>query len=320
MVRVGVTGGTGFIGGGLVPALAAAGHTPLVVDDRTGPVWVAHPEWPALVAPYESEGGLRRLADADVILHLGAVSGVMACAKDPPATYRVNVEGTRRLVAMCRERRIPIAFASSLAVVGSPERLPVTEATPARPTHEYARQKAEAEQAVRGPGAEAVMPTAVLRMSNVYGSYTVGPRTVSKGNVLTLFLEQAREGRLRVNAPGTQRRDFVHFEDVVAHWTAVVGWLASHANHPETRTFNVASGENFSVIELAEEVRLLWSERHVTTAPLKVEVVPNPRGGVELIDPEFRVSREQTEMDLNVRCEHRVKGFLRDAFARDSNT
>lgn len=320
MVRVGVTGGTGFIGGGLVPALAAAGHTPLVVDDRTGPVWVAHPEWPALVAPYESEGGLRRLADADVILHLGAVSGVMACAKDPPATYRVNVEGTRRLVAMCRERRIPIAFASSLAVVGSPERLPVTEATPARPTHEYARQKAEAEQAVRGPGAEAVMPTAVLRMSNVYGSYTVGPRTVSKGNVLTLFLEQAREGRLRVNAPGTQRRDFVHFEDVVAHWTAVVGWLASHANHPETRTFNVASGENFSVIELAEEVRLLWGERHVTTAPLKVEVVPNPRGGIELIDPEFRVSRERTEMDLNVRCEHRVKGFLRDAFARDSNT
>ncbi len=319
MVRVGVTGGTGFIGGGLLPALAVAGHTPLVVDDRTGPVWVAHPEWPALVAPCESDRGLRHLADADVILHLGAVSGVMACAKDPPASYRVNVEGTRRLVAMCRERRIPIAFASSLAVVGSPDRLPVTEETPARPTHEYARQKAEAEQVVRGPGAEGVMPTAVLRMSNVYGSYSVGDRTVSKGNVLTLFLEQARAGRLRVNAPGTQRRDFIHFEDVVAHWTAVVGWLASRVNHPETRTFNVASGENFSVAELAEEVRRLWGERHATAAPLEIEVVPNPRGGIELIDPKFQVSRKRTEIDLDVHCEHGVEGFLRDALARDGN-
>jgi nucleoside-diphosphate-sugar epimerase len=294
----------------LVPALANLKHDLVLVDNRTGPIRVEWPSWPALAADFQSAEGLRALSDCDVILHLAAVSGVMACAQNPMETSRTNVEGTRRLLEQCRDHRIPVAFASSLAVVGSPERLPVSEDTPPRPTHEYARQKAEGERLTRALAQEAGVTSAVLRMSNVYGSYTAGPKSIAKGNVLTLFLSQARSGRLTVNAPGTQRRDFVHIEDVLAHWTAVVRWLCAPGAPCTGPTFNVASGESYSVLEIAALVRDLEARLRPSQGPVAVAVVPNPREGIELVDPEFTVTRAGTERVLGVRCSHRVTEFL----------
>ncbi|MGD0249704.1 MAG: NAD(P)-dependent oxidoreductase [Thermoplasmata archaeon] len=312
-MRVGITGATGFIGGALVPTLARRGYDLVLVDNRSGPMIVEHPTRPALNLDLGSEPALRALSDCDVVVHLGAVSGVMACAHDPEGSARTNVDGSRRLVEMCRDRQIALAFASSLAVVGSPEKLPVTEETPARPTHEYARQKAEGERIVLKTGQGGVAPAAVLRMSNVYGNYEAEGKTIGKGNVLTLFLAQAREGRLTVNAPGTQRRDFIHLDDVLAHWEAILGWLRGKSSNPTAARFNVASGEGYSVIEIAEKVRTLWGRAHTRDPPLRIDIVPNPRAGIELVDPEFVVSREATERELGVRCRHHVEDFLRTA-------
>lgn len=313
MVRVGVTGASGYIGGALVPELAARGYKVSLLDDGTGPLHVIHPSWPVLPVAFESPTGLKTLAECDVVLHLGAISGVMVCANDPSGTARSNVAGTQSLIEVCRQRRIPLAFASSLAVVGSPEELPVTERTPARPTHEYARQKAQGEAIVHTLSERYGVPSAVLRMSNVYGSYSVGPRTVAKGNVLSLFLEQAPKGVLHVNAPGTQRRDFIDIHDVIAHWLAIVDWLRRDSSDPSPTTFNVASGESYSVLEIAEKVRTAWTNGRNPGKDLGVEIVPNPRAGVELVDFDFSVSRETTERTLGVRCQLTVDEFLRQA-------
>ncbi|HYA71490.1 MAG TPA: NAD(P)-dependent oxidoreductase [Thermoplasmata archaeon] len=310
MVRIGVTGATGFIGGALVPYLAARGFELRLVDDRSGPIHVEYSEWPALAADFAGESALRALSDCDVILHLAAVSGVMPCARDPSGTARVNVDGTRRLYAMCKDRRIPVAFASSFAVVGAPEQLPVREGTPARPTHEYARQKAIGETLTAELAATAHIAAANLRQSNVYGGYVAAGRRVSKGNVLEVFARQAQEGRLLVNAPGTQRRDFVHIEDVLAHWEAAVRFLTRPSVPPTATTFNVASGEAISVLEMAERVVHAYTRLHPERPALRVEVVRNPREGVELVEPAFAVDRSHTEHVLGVACRHRVDGEL----------
>ncbi len=239
----------------------------------------------------------------------------MACAEDPAGTSRVNVAGTRRLVDACSARGIPIAFASSLAVVGAPEHLPATEETPARPTHEYARQKARGEEMVRELGRSGKASGAVLRMSNVYGGYLVRGRRIAKGNVLELFCRQATEGRLTVNAPGTQRRDFIHIEDVIAHWEATTRFLLAHRSDGGGRTFNVASGQSFSVLEIADKVANRWAVLRPSAPRLRIEVVPNPRQGVELVEPEFAVSRAVTERTLGLACRHSVDGTLDELLA-----
>jgi UDP-glucose 4-epimerase len=307
MARIGVSGATGFIGGALAPRLAARGHQLVLLDNRTGPIRVEHPSLPADDLDFASGEALRRLEGCDAVVHLAAISGVMACANDPVGSARVNVEASTRLFETLAQRHVPVAFASSLAVVGSPERMPVTESTPARPTHAYARQKAEGEAALRRIGEEHRVAGAVLRMSNVYGGYDADGRRVEKGNVLHLFAEQAvADGRLRINAPGTQRRDFVHIDDALDHWIAVAESLAAAPNGP-VETYNVASGESYSVLELAELVQRAWEREGSSRPPLRLETVENPRGGIELIDPSFTVSRHVTEERLRIRCRHRVE-------------
>jgi UDP-glucose 4-epimerase len=306
MVRVGVTGATGFIGGALVPFLATRGYELCLVDNHSGPVRVEYPEWPAIVADFASDPAQRALSECDLVLHLAAASGVVVCARDPEGTARVNVEGTRRLYAMCKERRIPVAFASSFAVVGAPERLPVREDTPPRPTHEYARQKAAGEALTAELARTDIVATANLRQSNVYGQYLAGGQRVSKGNVIELFSRQVGEGRLLVNAPGTQRRDFIHIDDVVAHWEAAGRFLLGSAARGSCSTLNVASGEACSVLEVADKVVRAYLGVHPGRPAPRVEVVENPRGGIELVEPNFAVDRSQTERVLGLPCRHRI--------------
>ena len=310
MARIGVTGATGFIGGALVPALAAAGFSLVLVDDRSGPMVVEHPAHPAEAIRFDSPRALELLAGCDAVLHLAAVSGVMPCARDPAGTRRVNVDATRELLERCGARGVPVAFASSFAVVGKPERLPVNGATPARPTHEYARQKAEGEALVAAASRRFGTANAILRMSNVFGSYRVGGRAIAKGNVIAVFLAQAATGVLSVNAPGTQRRDFIHLDDVVAHWVAVAD-LLSRSPPPGAPTFVVGSGEAHSVLEIAAEIARDWTEAHPHDPVPEIRIVPNPREGVELVDPEFAVDRRETEERLGVRCRRHVAETIR---------
>ncbi len=316
MTCVGVTGATGFIGGALVGSLALRDYELRLVDNRSGPVLAEYRQWPAARLDFPSDAALRLLGDSDIVLHLAAVSGVMACAADPSGSAKVNLDGTRRLYQMCRERKIPVAFASSLSVVGAPESLPVRETTPARPTHEYARQKAAGEQLTAQLAASGSVPTAILRQSNVYGGYRAEGRWTTKGNVLELFARQALEGRLRVNAPGSQRRDFVHIDDVTAHWEAVVRLLLRSTSTLGPTTFNVASGETYSILEIAERVSSEFRQLHPERSPVPIEVVPNPRQGVELVDPDFTVDRSVTDQRLGLSCRHHLAAELHEILER----
>ncbi|WP_404378485.1 NAD-dependent epimerase/dehydratase family protein [Caenispirillum salinarum] len=155
-----VTGGAGFLGRHIVRQLAEAGEPVRVLDPACGRV-----AWPQGVEPVDgSVLDPDRLSAAmkgvQTVYHLAAVPHLWA--DDPRVFEQVNLDGTRTVLAACKEAQVKRVVVTSSAVVlvghdtawtGSP----ITEDTPRPPLDamvgDYARSKCSAEREARAAAA-----------------------------------------------------------------------------------------------------------------------------------------------------------------------
>jgi UDP-glucose 4-epimerase len=133
-MRVLVTGGAGFIGGNLVHALVGGGYEVGVIDDfSTGSMANIHPAvWLRRMDILDPglDGAVADFAP-DAVVHLAAQTDVSRSLADPARDRAVNVDGTvaiARAAAGARARKL--LSASSAAVYGVPDSLPVSFETP----------------------------------------------------------------------------------------------------------------------------------------------------------------------------------------------
>jgi UDP-glucose 4-epimerase len=188
------------------------------------------------------------------VLHLAAHVSVVKSIEDPVASAAVNVGGF--LVVLDAARRAGVGrfvYASSAAVYGATERVPVDESTPVRPQSPYGLEKAIDDQyallfkelyGVRCLG---------LRYFNVYGPRQ-DPASPYSG-VISKFLDCIRMGRpLTIFGDGRQTRDFVFVKDV-----AKVNVQALNAN--AFGVCNVGTGSSTSVLEVVALLEELTGRR-----------------------------------------------------------
>lgn len=262
-MRVVVTGGTGFVGAATVRVLAAAGLEVHAVDLR--PPSPRRP-LPSAVTVHRLDAGspafaalVRRLRPQAVI-HLAAQTRVAASLRDPLGDFEANVAMTARVARWAAEagaRRL--VFASSAAVYGQPQAVPLPESAPCRPLSPYGLHKLLAEQYLLGAAHLYGLEVVVLRYANVYGP---GQEAGLEGGVVASFVERALAGLpLRVEGDGLQTRDFVFVDDV-----ARANLLALTAAAPGA-VLNVGTGQQVSVRQLAEQVLALIGERPLEAAP-----------------------------------------------------
>ena len=243
-----VTGGGGFIGSHIVDALVGANEVRVLDDFSSG----TRDNLPADVEVVEGdvrdEAVLARATEGvDLVFHEAAIVSVTESVEDPLGTHAVNATGGLAVLEAARREDARVVLASSAAVYGDPERVPISETDPLRPTTPYGLQKLALDRYAAQYHDLYGLETVALRYFNVYGPRSAGG---PYAGVISVFLDQARGGRdLTVDGDGTQTRDFVHVDDVVranllAATTDAVG-----------EAYNVGRGEATTIRELAERVR-----------------------------------------------------------------
>ena len=262
MTRALVTGGYGFVAQWAIRAMldrgwsvTAAGlgepTSALVLDDarRTAVEWLKMD-----VTRQDDVARAVERATADVVLHLAAISHVPEAVRNPGLAYEVNTVGTVRLLTEINRSRREGGVDPVILVVGSAEQygrheaaeMPLGEDAEQRPLTLYAASKAAQEvacfQAVRSQGLRIVCTRSFSHSGVGHDGRFLLPALVARALALP-----PSGGRLTIGN-GDTVRDFLHVEDVVAAYLALIDSGAPG------EAYNVSSGEGITVRALAEAV------------------------------------------------------------------
>ncbi len=241
-----VTGGAGFIGSHLVDALRRRNEVRVLDNLSSGDRERVPADVELIVGDIRDQETVREAAaGVNVIFHEAAQVSVAESMEEPLETHAVNATGTLHVLEAAREADATVVLASSAAVYGDPESVPIDESHPTNPKSPYGQSKLVAEQYAQLYSECYDLETVALRYFNVYG-----PRqSMEYAGVLTIFLEQARQGEpLTVHGDGTQTRDFVFVGDVVR------ANLLAATQGDSGAVYNVGTGTSISIRELAELV------------------------------------------------------------------
>ncbi|MGQ9556723.1 MAG: NAD-dependent epimerase/dehydratase family protein [Desulfurispora sp.] len=266
-MRVLVTGGAGFIGSHTVEALLAAGYQPAVLDNLSRG---RRENLPAGIEFYQGDvrdaqtlGRVVEQFQPRAVIHLAAQVDVQTSLGRPDEDMAVNIGGTINLLEACRQYGVDkVVYASSAAVYGDPQYLPVDERHPLRPLSPYGISKHTAEHYLEAYRAVYGVNYVVLRYANVYG-----PRqdATGEGGVVAIFVDRVRRGQAPVIfGDGEQTRDFIYVRDVAAANLAAL-------RRGDGLVANISTGRATSVSQLYQLFRGL-----VPAAPPARYAPPRP--------------------------------------------
>jgi UDP-glucose 4-epimerase len=244
-----VTGGAGFIGSHIAAALAPANEVRVLDDCSTGRRNRV-PEAATLIGGdvADPDTVATAMTGVDLVFHQAAQVSVPRSFEAPVLCHRSNATGSLLVLDRARVEDARVVLASSAAVYGEPETVPVAETAPTAPTSPYGVSKLAAEGYARTYAEQYGLETVPLRYFNVYGP---GQSASDYRNVVTAFLGRAMAGEpLLVHGDGQQTRDFVHVRDVVR-----ANLAAATADTATGDPINVGTGRSVTVRELAECLR-----------------------------------------------------------------
>lgn len=249
--RVLVTGGAGFIGSHLARRLVDLSARVTVVDNLSTGIASKLPEGVQFhCLDLASPRFLSKLLEGpfDAVCHLAAQSSGEVSHEDPAHDLLVNTGATLLLTRWCREQAIPrFLYASSMAIYGDVEALPVGEEHPCRPLSYYGVSKLASEHYLRLAQA-AGLSTTTFRMFSVYGpGQNLGNL---KQGMVSIYMAYLLKGEpILVRGSLGRVRDFVYIDDVVEAWVrALVNPIA------DGKTYNLGSGTPTSVRELLDSL------------------------------------------------------------------
>ncbi|AXR81217.1 NAD-dependent epimerase/dehydratase family protein [Natrarchaeobaculum sulfurireducens] len=300
--RVLVTGGAGFIGSHLARRLTPDADVVVLDSLENGDPGAVPADTTLLEADLRDTDALAEaMVGVDVVFHQAALVSIGASVSDPTTSHVTNVDGTIAVLEAARDADARAVLASSAAIYGDPETVPIPESAPKQPQSPYGLEKLTVDHYARLYHDLYGLETVALRYFNVYGP---GQRGGDYSGVIDVFLEQARRNEpITVHGAGTQTRDFVHVDDVVE-----ANCLAATTDRVG-KAYNVATGDAVSVRELAELIR------KVTGSDSEIVHTDPREGDVERSRADLSNVRERLGYEPSISLE---EGLRELASARDA--
>jgi len=195
-----VTGGKGFLGSHLIPALEKKGYTVRSYDlkDKQDILNIKQLS--------------KAIAWSDVVYHLAALTDVQESIKKPVKYFLTNGVGTLQVCKICTKLQKKLIYTSTAATY-NPTSSP------------YALSKFDGENFV-----SILYPFVLLRLFNVYGEGM---------NKTTMIARFQKENPITIYGDGKQTRDFIYIDDVIEimvsaldkKWNGFVGDVGTAYEH-----------------------------------------------------------------------------------------
>ena len=310
-----VTGGAGYIGSVVAAKLAAAGHQVTVLDDLSTGHADAVPAAGAFIrGTLRGDAKAALGSDTDAVLHFAASSLVGESVADPAKYWSNNLGGTLALLEAMRDTGTrKIVFSSTAAVYGEPERTPIVETAPTRPTSPYGASKVAVDTTLTEYARLHGFGAVSLRYFNVAGAFLtaeggwLGERHMPETHLIPKVLGHGEtQLSVQINGidyptpDGTCVRDYIHVADLAdAHLLALDA--CEQGRH---RVYNLGNGSGFSVREVVSVCR------EVTGRNIIAQEGPRRAG-----DPAVLVASSQLiQAELGWRATRDLEAMVADAW------
>ena len=262
-----VTGGAGFIGSHIARTLLQQGGQVRILDNFSSGKRENLKDLEVEIL----EGDLRdvsKVAQAvksvEIIFHEAAFVSVPESMEKPQECFDVNITGTSILFDAARKAGVRrVVIASSAAVYGDSDAMPLVEETPLRQLSPYAVSKRVAEMYAELFTHQFGLEVVALRYFNVYGPRQ-RPDSMYAAAV-PIFIRCLLDHKpITIFGDGGQTRDLVNVRDVVQ-----ANLLASE--HPDApgQIFNVCTGVETRVLDLIDILYQIFPDapKHIHAEP-----------------------------------------------------
>lgn len=295
-----VTGGAGYLGSTLVPALLESGHNVTVVDnfmyDQNSLAHVCcHPRFHVVRGDIRIESVmLPLLAKADVVIPLAAFVGAPLCSRDPVGATTVNRDAIVMMLRHLAPAQVVLMPTTNSAYGTGDSNNFCTEESPLRPISQYAIEKVEVEKVLM-QHTNAVS----FRLATVFG---MSPR-MRIDLLVNDFTYRALHDRFVVLFESTFKRNYIHVRDVARVFLHALGNL----DRMRGQVYNVGlSDANVSKRELCERIRRQLPQFVFLEAPVGKD--PDQRNYV-VSNAKIEATGFRPQVSLDDGIAELIKGF-----------
>lgn len=247
-----VTGGAGFIGSHIVSFLVEKNHSVRVLDNFSSGKKENLEKINARIELHRDDirspgACFKATKGMDFVLHQAALRSVPKSMANPKEYNEVNIGGTLNMLEAAKKNKVKrFVFASSSSVYGEVDNFPEKESFLPQPISPYALTKLTGEHYCKIFSYHHGLSTVALRYFNVFG-----PRQSVDDEyavVIPRFItNMLNDAPAPIYGTGKQSRDFTYVANVVE-----ANILAARKSGVSGMVFNVASGKDYTVLELVK--------------------------------------------------------------------